>query len=510
MASAIYESLLREAPPSAGTSFFLLLIAAPCLYTLNHIVYNLFFHPLRTYSGPLLWRMTRLPNDWHTFRGDLFQTIARLHNQHGPIIRVSPNALSYADSQAYHDILAHKPGQPEWPKDPAKQNIPPNGIPHILGADKENHARYRRLLAHAFSEKGLQEQQGTILQYVDLLIKRLGAKADSGEVINIVEWFNMTVFDVIGDLAWGASFQSLESSQVHEWIGAVYANLTFVMMSGPLRAWGLGGVMPRIMPKAIQEGRVKSYRYMKERLDERLKVQTARGDFWDRVLIKSKDENAGGEGMTEGEMLNNAAFLVLAGSETSATTLSGAVYLLCKHPKVMKRLVEEVRSAFDSQSNVNVRSVSQLKYLDAVLEEAMRIYPPVPTPSWRIPPKGGAVACERFVPEGVSVNVSVVAACREPTYWHRHDDFLPERWLDDAPAEFADDNRAAFQPFSVGTRNCIGRNLAYAEMRLVLTKVLWAFDLQLEDKKTGDWFDQKGWGLWDKKPLYVRLSQAHH
>lgn len=71
--------------------------------------------------------------------------------------------------------------------------------------------------------------------------------------------------------------------------------------------------------------------------------------------------------------------------------------------------------------------------------------------------------------------------------------------------EFADDNRAALQPFAVGPRNCLGRNLAYAEMGLILAKVLYNFDLDL-DAKTGQWMDQKVYGIWGKKPLWVKLK----
>ena len=91
--------------------------------------------------------------------------------------------------------------------------------------------------------------------------------------------------------------------------------------------------------------------------------------------------------------------------------------------------------------------------------------------------------------------------------FHRPTEFIPERWIDgpEGKGEFADDKRGVLQPFSMGTRNCIGRNLAYAEMRLILAKVLFHFDLELDSAATGDWFDQKSWGLWIKNPLYVRL-----
>ena len=74
------------------------------------------------------------------------------------------------------------------------------------------------------------------------------------------------------------------------------------------------------------------------------------------------------------------------------------------------------------------------------------------------------------------------------------------------PAQFANDNRAVLRPFSVGPRNCIGRNLAYNEMRLILARVLWNFDLQLWEEIRG-WMKQKSYGLWEKPPMFVRLKE---
>jgi cytochrome P450 len=73
---------------------------------------------------------------------------------------------------------------------------------------------------------------------------------------------------------------------------------------------------------------------------------------------------------------------------------------------------------------------------------------------------------------------------------------------------FVNDNWAAFQPWSVGVRNCIGRNLAYAELRLILAKVLWHYDIELDTEKTGEFLDQKIWSIWAKKELYVKMKTA--
>lgn len=85
---------------------------------------------------------------------------------------------------------------------------------------------------------------------------------------------------------------------------------------------------------------------------------------------------------------------------------------------------------------------------------------------------------------------------------------MPERWLpqnQDPASPFYNDNRAVLQPFSVGPRNCIGRNLAYNEMRLILARVMWDFDLELCEE-SANWNEQLSYLLWEKSPLMCKLS----
>lgn len=90
--------------------------------------------------------------------------------------------------------------------------------------------------------------------------------------------------------------------------------------------------------------------------------------------------------------------------------------------------------------------------------------------------------------------------------------FIPERWLSSAPVEFASDKAISSQPLSVGPRSCIGKNLAYAEMRLILARVLWNFDIAVpnEGKSVMTWASQKTYMLVEKQPFEVRLTTVRH
>jgi len=101
---------------------------------------------------------------------------------------------------------------------------------------------------------------------------------------------------------------------------------------------------------------------------------------------------------------------------------------------------------------------------------------------------------------------------RDPELFHEAETFVPERWLssvvDDKESPFHGDQRECVQPFSVGPRNCMGQHLAWAEMRLVLAKMLWTFDVAapVEKEKRLRWEDLRTFLLVEKKPVLVRMK----
>lgn len=166
------------------------------------------------------------------------------------------------------------------------------------------------------------------------------------------------------------------------------------------RERGLMFLAPYFIPMKLQLARLNNFKYARARVEERIKAGT-RGDFWDKIAIKSADDNAGGEGLTKEEMVVAAVTLVGTGSHTISTLLTGLAYFLGTNPHAMKTLVDEIRSSFNSPEEIDLVSVHKLKYLTACLNETMRLYPPVINMLWRTPPRGGGYASGIFIPEGV-------------------------------------------------------------------------------------------------------------
>jgi cytochrome P450 len=159
--------------------------------------------------------------------------------------------------------------------------------------------------------------------------------------------------------------------------------------------------------------------------------------------------------LSKGELVMNASTLIVAGSETTATLLTGAVFLLTTHPEILKKLEHEVRTAFQEDKDITLLSVSNLHYMLACLNESLRHYPPVATGMPRQAPKGGGTVMGVFIPEGTVTAVWQWAVSHDPNHWTDPYEFHPERFLGDP--RFKGDKLDAMQPFSIGPRNCVGR-----------------------------------------------------
>ncbi|KAI1343972.1 putative cytochrome P450 [Xylariaceae sp. FL0016] len=474
------------------------------------VVYNLYFHPLKNFPGPLLSRASALP--WacgHSLGYQAFHT-QRLHEKYGEVVRVGPDHLSFTDPRAWKDIYGHRvggeSGTSEMPKSHTfSRNI--RAIPtSIINADREEHSRMRRALSHGFSDAAMREQEPMIAKYVNLLIRRLHEECAGGKAaLNVEAWYNWTTFDVVGSLVFGQSFNCLENIHYHPWIEFIFKGVRFGGIMVAMSYVGLNEVV-QILFKVLGSAIAKVQKYTDDMVRTRLNMEKGRDDLFEG-LVKRREE----WDLSFPKLSANAFILVLAGSETTATTLSGATYLLLTHHEIMERLKKEVRSSFKDASEININSVNNLTYMLAILNEALRLYPPVTSGLVRMVPPEGATIAGHYVTGGTHVEVQHWSINHSSSNWADPWKFNPERFLaPKAEALEAGNNLDALQAFSVGPRNCIGRNLAYSEMRLVMARLIYDFDLKLADG-CDNWIrKQRAFSLWERIPLDVYLTPVVH
>ncbi|KAJ4398236.1 hypothetical protein N0V91_010350 [Didymella pomorum] len=471
------------------------------------IIYNLYFHPLSRYPGPKLWAAFDVARTIGRMEGYIDFQIAEEHMKHGEVVRIGVDELSFINPSAWKDIYGH--GHAEL-----RKYFPPNAVNpnQIIAASPSNHFRMRRAMLPAFSEKALAQQERLVRVYIDLLMKRLSECAHSGRPADMARWYNLTTFDLIADLCFGKSLDGLETGRSNAWIEKIDKMLRIMpvlmlVTSFPL----LMTLFNTVLGKKMQQSRKEHQDHAASLAMNRIqgKEQADRGDFMDFILRSRGEDHE----LTDEELVHNADLFMVAGSETTATVLLGVTYYLLQNPDAYKRATEEVRAAFLLAEDINFREVNaRLPYMLACLNEAMRIFPSIPLALLRITNEGPPTpVAGHTIPAKTRVGVHQLAAYHSPLNFHDPQSFHPERWLpevyNDPSSPFHNDRRDVHKPFSYGRRDCIGRNLAFLEMRLIIALLLWNFDLEL-DEGMEQWHVQRIWGLWEKPPLKVHLKRG--
>jgi cytochrome P450 len=190
-----------------------------------------------------------------------------------------------------------------------------------------------------------------------------------------------------------------------------------------------------------------------DRFDRRLRDRQAT-DRFDMVHLVL----TGKQQVSVKELRDFSPFLIIAGGETMSSLLPCLTYLLLKHPKVLGRPRQEIRSAFAPEGpDITTDTLLRLSYLGACISEALRMYPPFVQGNDRVVPPGGASVCGLHLPGGTMVNVPHLATYHQSLNWFRPDAYHPERWLPEAGPEFERDRKASFKPFALGPQSCPGQ-----------------------------------------------------
>ena len=277
---------------------------------------------------------------------------------------------------------------------------------HILNANQKDHARIRRLLAPAFSDTALLEQEPLLSHYFDLLVQKLDEKIDgpANGRVDLMSQYNCLAFDVIGDLALGESFGALENGQYHAWMRNFFEGIKFLGVIRFAMAYPVVGVIFQILQRlkpSFAEKRLTHLAFTQKKVDERLNRITDRKDFLYYILQGRKHFQGT---LSHPEILGNSRVLLTAGSETTATQLCGVTWFLLNDPSALQRAQSEVRETFINGEDINLRSVSapgSLPFLNAVIEETLRCYPSIPSTLPRVTPAGGTTIDGHFVPANV-------------------------------------------------------------------------------------------------------------
>ncbi|RTE67812.1 hypothetical protein BHE90_017814, partial [Fusarium euwallaceae] len=295
----------------------------------------------------------------------------------------------------------------------------------VFTIDPEQHRPQRRSLSHAFSAKALRESEGIIRNHVWLFVEQIGKHGSPGSGgVDMSAVYNWLTFDIIGELTFGESFGS-----VADWKPDIYVSLIleftkhFTLLQAAKRLSIPESLLSWLMPSGLQASISLHERLTKDKVAQRIAMSNSskREDFFAYILRRG--------GFNKDQLAEQAKILLLDGSETTATFLAGVTYCLLAAPAVLKKLQREVRSSFSSKDEIDGDSTKKLPYLHAVVEEGLRLFPPVPLGLPRTCP--GATVDGHYVPSGTEVSVDNFVMSRDTRSFPDPDSFNPDRWIGD-------------------------------------------------------------------------------
>ncbi|KAI1746001.1 cytochrome P450 [Xylaria scruposa] len=467
-------------------------------YSFGWSVYSLYFHPLAKYPGPKLAAVSQVWFAWVWLSGHYPTTIQNAHRRYGKVVRIAPNELSFDTIQAHRDIYS-TPSQKKklFIKDPTFYYNGDSVRVLFYELDPTEHAWQRKLLAAGFSTKAMRNQEYLVHRYVDLFVQKMKklSAASHGAGVNIAEVMLWLGFDIMAEITFSESFGAVESGKPHFWIsllrdGAHAAILPALAQRMPL----LRAVLPYLISKSAIKNRVKHYAYTEETVRKRVRLQDEdpskeTADLFGPVIASGKLDWA--------SLVSLAQAMVIAGADTVSHTLTGATYFLCAAPTCLKALQDEVRG-LGKYDELTGDRLASLRYLNAVIEETLRMFPPIAFGLPRVSP--GDCVDGHFVPAGVTVSAPHWAVNHNETEWEDPWTFRPERWLVEGGV-----SQPRSLAFSTGPRACLGIGQAWLEIRIALAKIVYTYDMEFA-RDHGDWLgDAKMHMMWKEAPLMVRL-----
>ncbi|KAJ6608708.1 cytochrome P450 [Mycena sp. CBHHK59/15] len=515
-AGLICHWIFNRFEPRTVFHFFLLLLLPPLLLTplilphtsgifscvsltfvvyfssliMSVVIYRLSpFHPLANYPGPILCKISKLWFARVAMGGKQHMYYYELHQRFGDVVRIGPNELSFRDVNAIAPMMGSK-GMPKGPwwdgRAPENREV----RPLLALRDPEEHARRRRAWNRAFSTPALKDYSVLVDARISQLVEILGAK--TGTTVDLSKWLGWLTYDIMNDLMFSRGGDAMESEDKDDTLCLLKGAQPMALLMSHLPWIGDFYLWLPGMGQGLREFR----KYSTQRAAER----KSHGSNYKDVFYHLIDE-AGLEPIppSSAQILSDGGLAIIAGAETTSTTLCNIIWFLLRNPVAYSRLQAEVDDP--KWTTVAPASQARMPYLNAVINEALRLFPAVLSGSQRSPliGSGGQAIGSHFVPEGASVVVHTYSLHRDPRYFSPLPDaFLPERWLTEEerlalePTIFTDNqfihNPVAFIPFSVGPSNCVGRNLAYQEMRATVCSLISKFDMRFEEG-----FDANSW-----------------
>ncbi|OAQ70277.1 cytochrome P450 [Pochonia chlamydosporia 170] len=438
--------------------------------------YSVLTNPISKVPGPWYSKWTDLVARYHYFTGQKVFYVHGLHKRYGPYVRVGPKEVAVADLDALKTIYSTKE---TFLKTPFYRHLTAQPVASVFSTtDVDDHRRIRRLMAAQMSESSLKWLIPTVTSRVELAIQRMKEELQTRDLVDVFKWGLFMSTDVIGELAFGESFRMLENGEKNQYIRDLegLSSVGAVRVSFPtLIALAQKYPLP-VFKKTMQQAR-RMIDYSIQSL-ERYKTyveanpEMAQQTFFTKMFKANEDEK-----VSFSEIVINAQSFIIAGSDTTAHSLTYLIWSICRRPELRDVLVTEVQTLPEGFTEHDLRG---LPFLNQCIEETLRLYSAAPAALPRAVPPCGADLGGYWFPGGTSVATQAYTMHRDPDIFPNPDKFDPYRWA--APTK---QMKEAFMPFGRGPRICIGLHLAYIELRLATARFFQEFPTAYVSKREG-------------------------
>ena len=334
----------------------------------------------------------------------------------------------------------------------------------LVTSDGPLWARRRRLMQPVFSHRNVAGFDATINGFTSALMSEWDTRTGD-EIVWIDRDMAALTFRIAGATLFGAD--------IRRHAGEV-AEIVEITNVRPQELRGLMTLFPWIpTPYNLKWKRAlkRLDRIVHDMIASRRRTGPGGGDILGR-LLDARDEETG-EGIDDRQIRDEVVTLLMAGHETSAHALSWTLYLLATHPEVESRLARHLAAQLHG-APATAADLPRIPYLKQVVQESMRLYPPV----WAVARRAEREVTfgEHVLPANAYVAVVAWALHRHPEFWPDPDRFDPDRF---EPGRARARHSYCYLPFGAGPRTCIGAGMAMLEVQLVLARILQRFKLQV-------------------------------
>ncbi|THY33597.1 hypothetical protein D6D01_02197 [Aureobasidium pullulans] len=461
------------------------------LYIVVRCFYNLFFHPLRAIPGPRLAAMSSLNEFyWDVLRdGQYIFKIDEMHKLYGPIVRISPTEIHIRDSEYYSKIYAG--GTRKIEKDAS--TVAGFSVPSSVAAtiDHRLHRARRGYMNPYFAKRAIAELAPMIKERVSKLNSRLHEALETKRHVSLDRALAAMTADIITTRFYGEHFDYLGFPDFQMPIRDAFFGVSTIFHFGrffpalitALRKLPIP-IIAKILPSVADFLRFE--KEIKRRIDQMLNNEELAEKSKGSIILQAlNDERIPESERSLARLLDEGLVIIFAGTETSSRALAVTMYHLLSDKDIIVRMRQELATIKRCDENgFSLQDLESLPYLNGVVNEGFRLaFGPVSRLP-RVSVEEPLLYGDYVIPPGYPVAQSTYFVHTDPAVFPEPYKFDPARWVEAAEAGFPLKNYLV--NFTKGSRQCLGINMAHAELYITLAEVFSTFDMELYNTCAAD------------------------